>query len=91
MVRTQTQIESDALIARHIGRHLTNAGLDEYWLMEPGLPVWAIIGSLKANRHDTDTVAALYGISRAAVKAAWAFYLRHRAVIDNRIAQNDAA
>lgn len=52
--------------------------------------MWAIIGSMQANRHDADAVAALYPINRESVEAAWAFYLRHRAVIDNRLAQNDA-
>ncbi len=91
MVRQLTENETDSLIARHIGPHPSNRGTDEYWLKESGIPVWAIIGSMQANRHDADDVATLYHISREEVEAAWAFYLRHRAVIENRLAQNDAA
>lgn len=90
MVRELTETETDTLIARHIGPHPSNPGLDEYWLGEPGIPVWAIVGSMQANRNNPDDVAALYHIRREAVEAAWAFYLRHRAVIDNRLAKNDA-
>jgi len=89
MVRELTENETDTLIARHIGPHPSNRGTDEYWLKEPGIPVWAIVGSMQANRHDADAVAALYHINRESVEAAWAFYLRHRAVIDNRLTQND--
>ena len=90
MVRELTENETDTLITHYIGPHPSNLGIDEYWLKEPGIPVWAIIGSLQANRNNADNVAALYHIGREAVEAAWAFYLRHRAVIDNRLAQNDA-
>lgn len=90
MVRELTDNETDTLIARHVGPHPSNPGTDEYWLKEPGIPVWAIIGSVQASRHDIDAVATLYHINRELVEAAWAFYLLHRAVIDNRLAQNDA-
>lgn len=90
MVRELTETETDALVTRHIGPHPSNHGTDEYWLKGPGIPVWAIIGSMQANRHDADAVAALYHINRELVEAAWALYLHHRAVIDNRLAQNDA-
>ena len=90
MVRELTQNETDSLIARHIGPHPSNPGVDEYWLKEPGIPVWTIVDTMKANRQNADAVAALYHIDREPVEAAWAFYLRHRAVIDNRLAQNDA-
>jgi uncharacterized protein (DUF433 family) len=90
MVRELTQTETDNLIMRHIGPHPSDSGIDEYWLKEPGIPVWAIIGSMQANDNDADDVATLYHISREEVEAAWAFYLSHRAVIDNRLAKNDA-
>ncbi len=90
MVRELTQNETDMLITRHVGPHPSNHGLDEYWLKESGIPVWAIVGSIQANHRNADDVATLYHISREAVEAAWAFYLRHRAVIDNRLARNDA-
>lgn len=90
MVRASTKNETDILIARHIGPHPANPGLDEYWLKEPGVSVWAIVGSLEANGGDADAVARLYHLSRDELDAALAFYARHRAVIDNRLAQNAA-
>lgn len=90
MVRELTRNETDALIARHIGPHPANPGIDEYWLKAPGVSVWAIIGSLEANGGDPDAVARLYHLSRDEMDAALAFYARHRAVIDNRLAQNAA-
>ena len=90
MIHDPTEAEGDELIVRHIGPHPSNSGIDEYWLKEPGIPVWAIIGSMKVNHNDANDVAALYHISREEVEVAWAFYLRHRAVIDNRLAKNDA-
>ena len=59
MVRELTRNETDALIARHIGPHPANPGIDEYWLKAPGVSVWAIIGSLEANGGDPDAVARL--------------------------------
>jgi len=44
-VQTMTTRETDALIARHVGPHPATPGLDEYWLVDPGIPVWAIIGA----------------------------------------------
>ncbi len=90
MVRELTKNETDALIARHIGLHPVNYGLDEYWLKEPGVSVWAIIGSLEANGGDPDAVARLYHLSRDEMDAALAFYSHHRSVIDNCFAQNAA-
>jgi uncharacterized protein (DUF433 family) len=90
MVRELTLTETDKLITQYIGPHPSNRGTDEYWLKESGIPVWAIIDSMQANYNDADDVATLYHISREEVEAAWAFYLRHRAVIDNRLAKSDA-
>jgi uncharacterized protein (DUF433 family) len=89
MVRELTGSDDDALIAKYVSAHPSNIGIDEYWLTEAGIPVWAIVGSLQANRYNPDDVASLYHISRETVEAAWAFYLRHRAVFDNRLAKND--
>jgi uncharacterized protein (DUF433 family) len=88
MPRTTTAREVDALIARHIGPHPSNPGLDEYWLREPGVPIWAVIGAYQAEGGNADEVAAAYAISREQVEAALAYYHRHQAVIDNRLAQN---
>jgi uncharacterized protein (DUF433 family) len=91
MAGTVADRETDALIAQHIGPHPANPGLDEYWLVDPGVPVWAIIGASRAEHGNADEVAAAYHISRAEVDAALAFYDRHRALIDNRLTINQPA
>ncbi|HVA92649.1 MAG TPA: DUF433 domain-containing protein [Chloroflexota bacterium] len=91
MARMLTDHDMDTLIARYIGPHPTNPGLDEYWLLEPGVPVWAIIGAYRAEGGQADDVAAAYHLLREQVEAALAFYQRHRVLIDNRLAQNQPA
>jgi uncharacterized protein (DUF433 family) len=90
MARTLTDRDTDALIARHIGPSPANSGLDEYWLREPGVPVWAIVGASKVEGGNADEVAAAYHLSREQVDAALAYYERHRTLIDNRLAQNQS-
>lgn len=90
-MQTMTTRETDALIARHVGPHPATPGLDEYWLVDPGIPVWAITGAYRAERGNADDVAALYRLSGKQVDAALAYYDRHREVIDNRLAQNQPA
>ncbi len=89
MAHVRTEVEADTLIARSIAPHPVNPGLDEYWLPRPGVSVWAVIGSLEANIGDADAVARLYQLTADELDAARAFYARHRAVIDNRLTQND--
>jgi len=91
MLHTLNDHESSVLIARHIGPHPTNSGLDEYWLTEPGVPVWAVVGAYKAEQSDAANVAAAYHLSREQVEAALAYYVGHRELIDNRLAQNQPA
>jgi len=88
MARELTHTDADALIAQYIGPHPADRGLANYWLMDAGVAVWAIIGTLEANHGHTEDVAAMYAIPREAVEAAEAFYARHREIIDDRIAQN---
>ena len=90
MVRTLMTNETDALIARHIGPHPSNHGIDEYWLTEPGIPVWAIIGQWKVEDGNEDETVAVYHITREELEAALAFYERHRTAIDHRLEQNRA-
>jgi uncharacterized protein (DUF433 family) len=91
MTRTLTDRDTDALIARHIAPHPSNPDLDEYWLSDPGVPVWAIIGAYKAEGGNADEVAAAYHLSSEQLAAALAYYQRHRSLIDNRLAQNQPA
>ena len=91
MVDSLTRREADILIAQHIGAHPSNPGREEYWLIEPGVPVWAIIGAYQAEGGDAEAVASTYHLSREQVDAALAYYDRNRSLIDNRLAQNHAA
>ncbi len=88
MARELTHTDADALIAQYIGPHPSDRGLANYWLVDAGVAVWAIIGTLEANHGHAEDVAAMYEIPREAVEAAEAFYARHREIIDDRIAQN---
>ena len=78
-------------IKQQFGPHPANPSLDEYWLPEPGVPVWAIIGGYRAEGGNVDDVAAAYHLLREQVEAALAYYQRHRTLIDNRLAQNQPA
>ena len=72
MARTLTDRDMDGLIARHIGPHPANPGLDEYWLPEPGVAVWAIVGAYQVEGGNAAEVAASYHISGEQVDAALA-------------------
>ena len=88
MARALTDRDGSRLIARHVGPHPANPGLEEYWLFEAGVPVWAIVGAYHAERGDADAVAAAYHVTREQVDAALAYYDRYRDLIDYRLAQN---
>lgn len=59
-------------------------------LREYGVPVWALIGQLRAIGGDLDQLAADYELPREAVEAALAYYDQNRQYIDARIALNAA-
>ena len=91
MVESLTSRDADVLIEQHIGPHPSNPGRDEYWLVEPGVPVWAIVGAYRVEEGDAEAVASAFHLSREQVVAALAYYDRYRSIIDNRLAQNHAA
>ena len=64
-------------------------GLDQARLKESAVAIWALIGYLRGTNGDIDRVAADYEIPREAVEAAIAYYERHRALLDHRIAINN--
>jgi len=66
-------------------------GYGEYRLKDRGIPIWAIIGSLTEDADNVDEVAEAYALPRESVESALAFYRRHRAAINARIAQNLSA
>src|SRR5438270_13277980 len=87
----QDQRHNDALIAKYIGPHPANPGKAEYWLKDAGIPVWAVIGQWQADNEDVARAASAYHLSREAIEAAIAYYRAHQALIDDRLAANQAA
>jgi uncharacterized protein (DUF433 family) len=77
-------------ITQYIELNPQRPGLDEAWLKDYGVAVWALIGYLHAADGDVARVAAAYDVPQEAVEAAIAYYDQHRALIDTRIAANDA-
>jgi len=77
-----------ALIDRWIEPNPHKRQADEAWLVDFATPVWALVGYLTAVNGDADQVAIDYRVPREAVDAALAYYRRHQAIIDARIAAN---
>ena len=88
--RLPDEQRADALIAQYIEPHPANPGIAEYRLKikENGYPVWALIGDLKPDGENIGQISRDYEISLEAIQAARAYYARHRAEIDARIAAN---
>ena len=84
----RSEQQDDELIARYIEPYPGRPDPADSRLKveDGGVPVWALIGSLAEDGKGVDVVARDYDVERAAVEAAWAFYQRHRAGIDARIA-----
>jgi uncharacterized protein (DUF433 family) len=81
---------ADELIERYIQlgpeySEVADAVVTEYWI-----PVWALIGHLHALDGNVLQTAREYDIPIELVRAANAFYLRHRDAIDARLALNAA-
>ncbi len=89
MVTKQTEtLTDDELIARYIAPHPTKPGADQAIIAGHGVSVWAVVGYLRGMGESAQRVAADYALP---VEAAMAYYHRHQALIDSRIAVNDAA
>lgn len=78
----------EELIARSIETDPRRPDEGNARIKDAGPSVWAIIGHLEGAHGDVRQTADDYGVPRAAVEAALAYYLRHRAVIDARRAAN---
>ncbi|HET8629072.1 MAG TPA: hypothetical protein VFL91_16745 [Thermomicrobiales bacterium] len=76
------------LIARWVERNPHRPGIAEARVVGYGVPVWALAGYLLMVEGDAERVAGDYDLPRDAVAAALAYYRRHQAVIDARIAAN---
>lgn len=98
--------EAMPLIARHIVPDPDHPGEDNVCVVPERIPVWAIIGSMRAdhapdeqpgyydrfiNDATIQQTAMEYGISADAVRAAVAYYYWHTVVIDARVAANNVA
>ena len=81
-------MSKDAWIAEYIEPSPHYPGIDEARLKGYGVAVWALIAHLPAVGGDLARVAAAYDVPQKAVEAAYAYYQRHRALIDARIAAN---
>ena len=81
-------MDTDELITQYIEPNPHYPGIAEARLKRYGVAVWALIGQLPARANDLAQVARDYDVPLEAVEAAYAYYQRHRAVIDARIAAN---
>lgn len=81
---------ADELIAEYILISPDPDSIEDARLARYGVPVWALIGYLPAADGDLGAIAEAYQLPLDAVLAAFAFYARHRAAVDARIAANVA-
>jgi uncharacterized protein (DUF433 family) len=79
----------DELIARYVAEDPELPGPLHARLKESGEKVWLLIAYLRgAAGGDIARTAADYELPKEAVRAAEAYYRRHKALIDARIAVN---
>jgi uncharacterized protein (DUF433 family) len=88
----QREREEQALIDRHIAVDPTGRGPADAYLKDYGTSVWALVAYLQGGATgDAGRVAADYEVPLEAVRAALAYYARHKAHIDARLLLNGAA
>jgi len=86
-----TTEQEGALIARHVLPHPHEPGRANAYLAPGGPSVAAVIRSLRADGGKIGATASSWQITDEAVRAAIAYYRRHRAVIDARLLLEDDA
>jgi uncharacterized protein (DUF433 family) len=79
-----------ALIDRWIVEDQYRPGIADVRIRNHWQHVWALVGHAKATDFDPAQVAFDYDIPSEAVEAAFAFYARHRQIIDDRLRANTA-
>ena len=84
-------MDDAALIKRHIEQNPYRPGPDDVRLVDSAVPVWALIGHWKAVGRDASQLVHDYRVSEEEMEAALAYYHKHRAVINGRLAVNNAA
>lgn len=80
--------DDDALIDAYVVVDRRRAGPGGARLATYGYPIWILIDALGAADQDLVRVAGDYEIPEEAVRAAIAFYRRHRDAIDARARAN---
>ena len=92
MVKNTTRLSEEQLIRRYVDPKWDRypGGRAHARLRDFGVPVWALVGHLRAVGNDVDRVALDYELPREAVDAALAFYRRNKELIDARILLNTA-
>lgn len=80
----------DQLFAQHIEHNPDHPGPAEARLIGYGVPIWALVGYLNAVNGDVRRVALDYDLPQEAVLAALLYYQEYKALIDARIAANEA-
>jgi len=83
-------VVEDQLIETFVRLNPSLPGTEEARIVGYGVPVWALVGHSQATGDNADQVARDYGLPRQAVDAALAYYRRHKAPLDARIAANAA-
>ncbi len=81
-------MDNDELISQYIEPNPHYPGTADARLKRYGVAVWALIGQLPARENDLGQVARDYDVPVEAAEAAYAYYQRHQAVIDARVAAN---
>lgn len=80
----------DELIRFYIEPNPWQPGVEEARLAKLGVAVWALVAHFHAGDDDAERVARDYDLPDEAVRAALAYYRRHKAAIEARMAANAA-
>ena len=89
-MRTLKEREAIALIERHIEQDPSRPGPADVRIIQYGVPVWRLIGSVHAVEGEAERVSHDYQIPVEAVEAAIIYYLRNKTAIDARLATKDS-
>jgi uncharacterized protein (DUF433 family) len=83
-------VDENALIHEYVEESPHCPGPADARLRRVAVPVWALVNYWRVADKEVERAAADYEIPTVAVQAALAYYQRHAAVIDSRIAANAA-
>ncbi|HEY7033218.1 MAG TPA: hypothetical protein VH482_17900 [Thermomicrobiales bacterium] len=86
-----TQTDQDALIARYIEPDSDFSTPVRAWMADSSFHVKTVIRELQLQDWDVEAVAAAFQLPVEAVRAATAYYERHKDLFDARILVEDAS